>query len=130
MTWVLLDTTVLIDVLRGRPAAARVLALRSTGDTPATSAINVEEIVRGLRVQEQAVADRLFGGLVILPIGRAEAETAGAWRRELAATGRTVHQADCLIAATASQAGARLATGNVKDFPMPGLVVEHWPVGT
>lgn len=129
MTWVLLDTTVLIDVLRGRPAAARVLTLRSTGDTPATSAINVEEIVRGLRVEEQAVADRLFGGLVILPIGRPEAEAAGAWRRQLAAAGRTVHQADCLIAATASQAGARLATGNVKDFPMPGLVVEHWPVG-
>lgn len=59
----------LIDVLRRRPAAVRVLALRSTGDTPATSAINVEEIVRGLRGEEQAVADRLFGGLVILPIG-------------------------------------------------------------
>lgn len=126
---VLLDTTVLIDVLRGRPAAARVLAMRTTGDTPVTSAINVEEIVRGLRVKEQVVADRLFGGLAILPIGRAEAETAGAWRRQLAADGRTVHQADCLIAATASGAGARLATSNVKDFPMPGLVVEHWPVG-
>ena len=24
---------------------------------------------------------------------------------------------------------ARLATGNVKDFPMPDLVVEHWQVG-
>lgn len=125
----LLDTTVLIDVLRARPAAARVLALRSTGDTPVTSAINVEEIVRGLRAEEQAVADRLFDGLLILPIGRAEAETAGAWRRELAAEGRTVHQADCLIAATAAQAGARLATGNVKDFPMPDVVVEHWRVG-
>lgn len=129
MALVLLDTTVLIDVLRGRPAAARVLALRSTGDAPVTSAINVEEIVRGLRPAEQPAADRLFDGLLVLPVGRAEAETAGAWRRELAAAGRTVHQADCLIAATAARASARLATGNVKDFPLPGVLVEHWPVG-
>jgi predicted nucleic acid-binding protein len=126
---VLLDTTVLIDVLRARPAAARVLALRSTGDIPVTSAINVEEIVRGLRAEEQPVADQLFDGLLILPIGRAEAETAGAWRRDLAAAGRSVHQADCLFAAAASQASARLATGNVEDFPMPDVVVEHWRVG-
>lgn len=43
--------------------------------------------------------------------------------------GRPLHQADCLIAATAVRAGARLATGNPKDFPMAGLLVEHWPVG-
>ena len=129
MALVLLDTTVLIDVLRGRPAAARVLGLRAVGDTPATSAINVEEIVRGLRADEQVVAERLFDGLLVLPVGRAEAETAGAWRREQAAAGRTAHQADCLIAATALRASARLATGNVKDFALPGVIVEHWPVG-
>jgi len=125
----LLDTTVLIDVLRGRPAAARVLALRSTGDQPATSAINVEEIVRGLRPEEQPVADHLFSGLLVLPVGRPEAEAAGAWRRELAAAGRTAHQADCLIAATALLASARLATGNPRDLALPGVVLEHWPVG-
>ncbi len=129
MALILLDTTVLIDVLRGRPAAARVLGLRLTGDTPATSAINVEEIVRGLRSDEQSAADRLFGGLLVLSIGRPEAERAGAWRRDLATAGRTVHQADCLIAAAATHANARLATNNVKDFVMPGVVVEHWPVG-
>jgi predicted nucleic acid-binding protein len=35
-----------------------------------------------------------------------------------------------LIAAAAVGAGARLATGNPKHFPMDELEVEHWPAGT
>jgi predicted nucleic acid-binding protein len=124
-----LDTTVLIDFLRGRPAVARVAALRDAGDVPATTAVNVEEIVRGLRPAEVDAAERLFGGLLVLRTGRRAGWQAGAWRRELAARGLTLWQADCLIAATAFVHNASLATGNPKDFPMPGLVVEHWPVG-
>lgn len=126
----LLDTTVLIDVLRARPAARRLLALRRTGDLRATSPVNVEAIVRGLRPAEQTTPDVLFAGLHVLPVGREEAELAGGWRRDFAARGVTLHQADCLVAATAVRAGARLATGNPEDFAMQGLHVEHWPVGT
>jgi predicted nucleic acid-binding protein len=125
----LLDSTVLIDFLRGRPAVARVAQLRRVGDVPATTAINVEEIVRGLREHEEAAASRLFDGLVVLSLGRDAGELAGRWRREHAARGVTLHQADCLVAAAALVHGAVLATGNPKDFPMPGLTVEHWPVG-
>lgn len=38
-------------------------------------------------------------------------------------------QADCLIAAAAVGVGARLVTGDPKDFPMRELDVEVWPVG-
>jgi predicted nucleic acid-binding protein len=41
----------------------------------------------------------------------------------------TLSQADCLVAAAAAGVGARLATGNPRDFPMKGLLVDHWPVG-
>lgn len=126
----MLDTTVLIDVLRGRPAGDRLLGLRRRGDDPATTAINVEEIIRGLRPDEHPAAAALFDGLRLLPVRRREAELAGDWRREHAATGRTLAQADCLIAACAAGARARLATGNPKDFPMRGADVEHWPVGS
>jgi predicted nucleic acid-binding protein len=34
-----------------------------------------------------------------------------------------------LIAAAAARLHAVLVTGNPKDFPMPGVAVEHWPVG-
>jgi predicted nucleic acid-binding protein len=51
------------------------------------------------------------------------------WRREFAGRGVTLWQADCLVAATALVHHAALVTGNPKDFPIPGLDVEHWPVG-
>lgn len=126
---VFLDTTVLIDVLRNRPAAARLRDLEATDDPPHTCAINVEEVIRGLRSAERSKAGRLLDGLRILPIGRAEGERAGVWRRDFGARGITLSQADCLIAAAALSVGARLATGNPKDFPMRELRVEHWPVG-
>ena len=125
----LLDTTVLIDFLRGRPATTRVLSLRSRGDHPCTTAVNVEEVARGLRPTEGDVAMQLMRGLLVLPLGLAEGWRAGEWRREHAARGVTLSQADCLIAAAAEAATAVLATGNPKDFPMAGIRVEHWPVG-
>jgi predicted nucleic acid-binding protein len=125
-----LDSTVLIDFLRGRPAVQRVAALRHAGDIPATTAINVDEIVRGLRPPDEPAARSLFDGLLVLRIGRRAGWQAGEWRREFAARGVTLYQADCLVAATAWTHGATLLTGNPKDFPMDGLAVEYWPVGT
>jgi predicted nucleic acid-binding protein len=124
-----LDTTVLIDVLRGRPTADRVEDLMAQEELLLTTAVNVEEIARGLRPSEQEAVDLLLSGLRIVPIRRAEAERAGRWRREFAGRGVTLHQADCLIAAATYLAGGRLATANVKDFPMPDLTVEEWPAG-
>ena len=124
---VLLDSTVLIDYLRGRPASERLDALMDGGDVPATTGVNVEEVVRGLQPGEAPAARALFDGLAILPIGAEEGWRAGEWRRQFASRGVTLAQADCLIAAAALNAGAGLATANVRDFPMSELRVEHWP---
>lgn len=127
MSRLLLDSTVLIDALRGRPAAARVEGLRRTGTEPWVCAISVEEIWRGLRRPEEQRVRRLFNGLRLAPLGVAEGMRAGTWRREFAQRGVTLHQADCLIAAAAAGVGAGLATANVDDFPMAEITVEHWP---
>jgi predicted nucleic acid-binding protein len=125
-----LDSTVLIDHLRGRPVVARIAALRAAGDIAATTAVNVEEIVRGLRPAEAQAAVRLFTGLVVLPVDTRAGWQAGEWRRTFAARGITLWQADCLIAATAAVHGGSLVTGNPKDFPMPDVDLVHWPVGS
>ncbi len=124
-----LDSTVLIDYLRGRPAVERVADLVRRGGEPACTSINVEEIVRGLRDGEEAAVRDLFAGLVVLPITRDAAWRAGRWRREHAAGGVTLWQADCLIAAAAASHAAPLVTGNPKDFPMTEVEVVHWPAG-
>lgn len=129
MARLLLDSTVLIDALRGRPAAARVAGLRRTGTEPWACAISVEEIWRGLLADEEPAARRLFGGLRIAPLGAAEGMRAGQWRRVFASRGVTLHQADCLIAAAAEGVGAAIATANVDDFPMTEVDVQYWPVG-
>ena len=129
MARLLLDSTVLIDALRGRPAATRLAALRRTGTEPWACVISVEEIWRGLHPGEENVAHRLFNGLRLAPLGVSEGMRAGAWRRAFARQGVTLHQADCLIAAAAASVNAALATANVDDFPMTEINVQHWPIG-
>jgi hypothetical protein len=129
MAAILLDTTVLIDALRGRSAADRIRSLRRRGDSPFTSAINVEELTRGIKKGEDKAVTRLLRGLRVAPLGFEEGRQAGEWRRRHAARGITLSQADCLIAAAARSVDATLATGNPKDFPMREVRVDHWPVG-
>ncbi len=130
MAGVLLDTSIVIDLLRGRPGAIeRLRGVQRAGDTPFVCAVTIEEVTRGLRPTEDDRAIALITALVPAPLGVPEGRLAGFWRRTFAKRGKTLHQADCLIAAAAVGVGARLATGNPKDFPMPGLVVEPWPAG-
>ena len=58
---------------------------------------------------------------MILPVTKDVAEIAGGFKR--ASRSRRLELADCLIAATAFVEGAAVATGNAKDYPMPGVTV-------
>jgi predicted nucleic acid-binding protein len=126
----LLDTTVLIDALRDRPVAARLRELRDADRVPWICAINVDEVLRGTNTEDEPLVIRFLSGLQLAPLGRAEGERAGRWRRDFAREGVTLSQSDCLIAAAAVSVDARLVTGNPKHFPMAELELEHWPVGT
>ncbi len=121
----LLDTAVVISALRGS-GVDDMRALRRQGVEPWVCAITVEEIWRGVREGDEPAVRRMFRGLRLAPLGVIEGERAGAWRRSFAESGVILHQADCLIAAAAVGIGADLATANVKDFPMPELIVRRW----
>ena len=127
---VLLDTTVLIDYLRGRLGTIkRVAGLEAKGDRPFVCAVSVEEVSRGLRPVEDDVFIDLLEGILVAPLGVAEGRLAGYWRRTLARRGRTLAQSDALIAAAAAGIDGRVATGNPRDFDLLQVPVEHWPVG-
>lgn len=118
-----LDTSVVIDFLRGADYTDGLVAGRPLFVSP----ITVHGVMRGMRSGEEQQIFDLFVALRVTPIGQAEAALSAYWRREFGARGTTLHLADTLIAAGAALRGLPLATGNVKDFPMPELRVEQWP---
>ena len=121
---ILLDTTVLIDLLRGRgEGVAMVQHAAQSRSELVTSAVNVAEVHAGLRPGEETRADVLLSGLEVLPVTKTIATMAGTFIREWSGKGRTLTLPDMLVAATALEHTMILATTNVKDFPMPELTL-------
>jgi tRNA(fMet)-specific endonuclease VapC len=122
---VLLDTDVLIDLLRGRPVTRSFLFELTREATPCCSVITVAELHAGMREAERDVTTELLDGLIVFPVTRQIAEVAGALRR---AAGRSATSiADGLIAATAVVEAMSVATGNVRHYRLPGVTVLRAP---
>ncbi len=111
-----LDTTVLIDVLRGDPSA--VAYLLSLEEVPACSEATRVEVLRGLRSEERRSGEQLFQRLWWIPVDEAVARLAGDLGRRLRRSHTGIGIADLIIAATAQQLGLKLSTTNVRRFPM------------
>ncbi len=112
---VLLDTAILIDVLRGRaPAVAFVMDL----DEPVgISVLTVAELFVGVQPNEEEALHDLIGTLDVWPLDAKTAQCGGRWRQQYGPS-HHVSLVDALLAATAVQHQARLATPNLKHFPM------------
>jgi len=115
----LLDTSVLIDALRGVRGRAEELAhLVEDGHLLACSVMTVAEVYAGMRPRERAATVALLDSLETYDVTRQIAERAGLLRRTWAARGRTLALVDLLIASTALGFGLVLVTDNIRDFPM------------
>ncbi len=113
---VLLDTSVVVDVLRASGPALEYAG--SLEDLPLCSEITRVEVMRGVGSRERGSTERLFGAIrwigVDEPIARQAGEMGRTWRRSHPG----ISIPDLLIAATAAEWGLELATLNVKRFPM------------
>lgn len=113
---VLLDTTVLVDHLRGSPSAGKYIA--ALGTPPSCSEVSRVEILQGARSAEQRRIERLFALITWIPVDEKVSRRAGElgqrWRRSHSGIGVT----DLLIAASAEVLEIPLATNNLKHFPM------------
>ena len=124
----LLDTTVLIDVLRGRQNRRVLLAtLAAAGHTFATSAVNIGEVYAGMRASEEARTEAFLSTVDCYSVTGAIARRAGALKSTYARTGMTLKLADMMVAATALEHGLTLMTDNVKDFPVAELRLHPLP---
>jgi predicted nucleic acid-binding protein len=115
---ILVDTDVLVWALRGS-APARSWLREAREESPlAISVITIAELTGGMRSGERDRVWSLLAALRTQPVTEVIARRAGEYRREWRASHAAIGTSDYLIAATADVLGLRLATLNVKHFPM------------
>ena len=124
----LLDTSVLIDVLRRRNQRREFLAeLVRAGHSLSTSMLNVAEVYAGMRPAEEQDTDALFVSLDLYGLSSLSARLAGEMKNRWSKKGRTLTLADAIVAAVAIEQGCQLLTDNRKDFPMPEIALYPLP---
>ena len=113
---VVFDTSVLIDILRGDSAALEYVT--GVQAVPVCSEVTRVEVMRGLRRAERTGAEQLFQALRWVPVDEPVARRAGELGRRWDRHRPGISLADLVVAATAEQVNADLATTNVRHFPM------------
>ncbi len=125
---ILLDTSVLIDVLRRRNQRREALAELVRADQMlATTSLNVAELYAGMRLGEEALSEAFLSGLECFDLTGTAARLAGKLKNQWAKRGRTLALADTVIAAIAIEQRCALLTDNHKDFPMPEVQLYSLP---
>jgi predicted nucleic acid-binding protein len=124
----LLDTSILIDLLRHRNQRNEWLAeLVRGGHTLSTTALNVAEIYAGMQPAEEERTEALLSNLELYELSGSSARLAGKLKSAWARKGYTLTLADTIVAAIAIDRGCALLTDNRKDFPMPEVQLYPMP---
>lgn len=119
---VLLDTDVVIEILRGRDRriGAQWASLVGSGTRLFYSPVVAAETWAGARPQEHLLVRSFFDSLTCLPADEDTGKLAGDLLRAYARN-HSLEVPDALIAAGAIQHQAALWTRNRKHYPMPQL---------
>ena len=115
-----LDTSVLIDHLRGRPAAATEIipSAISRGDELWSSYVVRAELLAGMRADEEPATRDLMRLVSWVEVDESISETAGALGRRYLRSHPGIEVADLIVAALVQELDAELKTTNLKHFPM------------
>jgi predicted nucleic acid-binding protein len=119
----LLDTDIVIDFLRRRDYARKLLENWAGEGLLAISTLTHLEIYQGMKAGEEEATNTFLDGLTSVTVDVPIARRAGRMLGELRSKGMTAGIADSIIAATALQLGTPLLTNNVEHYPFSDLKV-------
>ena len=128
----ILDTTFLVDLLRGNPEAiTKVSEIERRNETIATTTISVFEIWQGMpknASEKQVVGTlELFKSINILSLDFDSALEAGEIQRKLKSSGKKIDPEDAMIAGVAKTRREKVLTRNEKHFKrINGLEIETY----
>lgn len=119
---ILLDSDIVIEVLRARDAAvlSKWTALVGSSSAIFFSPVTAAEVWAGARPNEHKAISRFFHPLTCAPANLNTGQLAGEFLRQFSKS-HSLDVADALIAATAFQNQAALWTRNRKHYPMTNL---------
>ncbi len=121
----LLDSTVIIDYLRGRAQAVeRVKMLHAGGASLGCCPINLIEVFAGMRDEEAARTIEFLDSLEFYELDKEAAKTAGGSLRQFRVEGITLSLSDVSIAGIAIVNDLVLLTDNAKHYPQAELRIE------
>lgn len=121
LTGVLLDSDVIIEVLRGQPEViAEMIALERSGAATYSTAIAWAEIYAGIRPGEEGPTRAFFSARGDVVLDRETGQRAGEYMARYRSS-HGVELADALVAAAASTSGLLLWTFNRRHYPMADL---------
>ena len=130
----LLDTNIVIYVVKNRPAVARERFTRHQGQL-AISTVTLMELVYGAEKSSQPErnlrdVEGLAARLDVLPYDEPAAIHTAQIRAVLARQGTPIGPYDQMIAGHARASGLTLVSNNTREFQrVPGLLLENWITG-
>ena len=127
MSRYLLDTTFIVDHLRGTPEAVqRLRRIVEQGDIPFVNDVVTAESWAGAQSDDDPALTNLLDFIEFVATGPSHAKAAGRWRARSRSAGHDIGVADALIAACAEDSRASVLTRNVRDFSQTPVSVETY----
>lgn len=123
----LIDTDVLIWVLRGNKKYTDFLLKLKEEDIPSISTITIAEIYKNIYPSEIVKTENLINEFQIFEVTVVVAKQAGLYWQQYAKKLKNLSLTDCIIAATASVNNSILVSLNSKHFPMKDISFKRVP---
>ncbi len=120
----LLDTTIIIDYLRGKDKIIKLIKkMFYEGSSLGCCPVNVIEVYTGMKERERKVTEEFIDSLENYELTKEIAKQAGEYKKKYQRKGISLSLPDVAIAAIAVANNLTLLTNNQKHYPIPELEV-------